>query len=275
MRPFFINEHYFGYGLSVFFALLRDASSMQDNQSLQVIQPVRHLAIIMDGNGRWATQRGLPRIVGHQRGVETVLDIVEECQRIGVEALTLYAFSSENWGRPQEEINALMCLLVEFLASQRKHMLEKGMRFRVIGDVSKMPEPVQNSLASVQAETAAGTGMTLVLALSYGARDEIIRTIRSLSDSLCDGSLTKEQITEDYFSACLDSKGLPDLDLLIRTSGEVRISNFMLWQLAYAELYFTDVLWPDFSRKDLHAALCDFHQRRRRFGLTDDQCHQE
>jgi len=248
---------------------------MQDKQSPEMIQPVRHLAIIMDGNGRWATQRGLPRIVGHQRGVETVLDIVEECQRIGVEALTLYAFSSENWGRPQDEVNALMSLLVEFLAAQRKHMLETGMRFRVIGDISKMPETVQTSLSSVQAETAGGKGMTLVLALSYGARDEIIRAIRGLSDVLRDGSLTSEQITEEYFSTCLDSKGLPELDLLIRTSGEVRISNFMLWQLAYAELYFTDVLWPDFSRENLHAALRDFHQRRRRFGLTDDQCRQE
>ncbi len=248
---------------------------MQDNQSAEKIQPVRHLAIIMDGNGRWATQRGLPRIAGHQRGVQTVLEIVEECQDLGIEALTLYAFSSENWGRPQEEVNALMSLLVEFLASQRKRMLEKGMRFRVIGDISKMPESVQTSLTSVQEETADGAGMTLVLALSYGGRDEIIRAVRGVSSALQDGTLQVNDLTEEYFSAQLDTKGLPELDLLIRTSGEVRISNFLLWQLAYAEMCFSDVLWPDFSKLNLHAALKDFHQRRRRFGLTDDQCCQK
>ena len=245
---------------------------MQENNPSELIQPVRHLAIIMDGNGRWAKQRGLARIAGHQRGVETVLEMVEECQRIGVEVLTLYAFSSENWGRPQEEVNALMALLVEFLAGQRENMLSKGMRFRVIGDVSRMPKQVQDSLHAAQSVTASGSGMTLVLALSYGARDEIIRAVQSISANLRDGTLQPEDISEDFFSDCLDSKGLPELDLLIRTSGEVRISNFMLWQLAYAELYFTDVLWPDFSRQDLYAALRDFHQRRRRFGLTDDQC---
>lgn len=248
---------------------------MSDIESSEVVQPVRHLAIIMDGNGRWATQRGLPRIAGHQRGVETVLRIVEECESIGIEALTLYAFSSENWGRPQVEVDALMSLLVEFLASQRQRMLTKGMRFRVVGDISRMPANVQGSLLATEKDTANGEGMTLVLALSYGARDEIVRAVKSLAGHIADGTVQADDITEDYFSRCLDTAGLPELDLLIRTSGEIRVSNFMLWQLAYAELYFSEVLWPDFSKNDLHCALRDFHRRRRRFGLTDAQCKQD
>jgi len=247
---------------------------MSDIDTSGLTQSIRHLAIIMDGNGRWASQRSLPRIAGHQRGVEVVLQIVDECARIGLEALSLYAFSSENWGRPQEEVDALMALLVEFLASQRQQMLEKGMRFRVIGDVSRMPENVQQSLADAQRETSRGNGMTLVLALSYGGRDEILRAVRNLAEQVRDGLIDPEHISEAVFSANLDTRGLPELDLLIRTSGEVRVSNFMLWQLAYAELYFADVLWPDFRTEDLHKALQDFQQRRRRFGLTDDQWQQ-
>ncbi len=247
---------------------------MSDIDTSGMTSSIRHLAIIMDGNGRWASQRGLPRIAGHQRGVETVLQVVDECERIGLEALSLYAFSSENWGRPQEEVDALMGLLVEFLGSQRQRMLQKGMRFRVIGDVSKMPQKVQASLAEAQRETAHGKGMTLVLALSYGGRDEILRTVRKLSAEVREGLIDPDQISEAFFSAHLDTCDLPELDLLIRTSGEVRVSNFMLWQLAYAELYFTEVLWPDFSSEDLHKALQDFQRRRRRFGLTDDQCQQ-
>ncbi len=247
---------------------------MREIKSSEPVQPVRHLAIIMDGNGRWAQQRGLPRVAGHQRGVETVLNVVEECRRIGVEALTLYAFSSENWGRPEDEVNALMALLVEFLAAQRQNMLDKGMRFRVIGDTSRMPKNVQDALLAAQTTTAHGDGMTLVLALSYGARDEIVRAARSVAASVRDKDLSLEDITEELFSERLDTHDLPELDLLIRTSGEVRISNFMLWQLAYAELYFADVLWPDFSAEELAVALRDFHQRRRRFGLTDSQCQQ-
>lgn len=235
------------------------------------IPPLDHLAIIMDGNGRWAQQRGLPRVAGHQQGVESVVQIVDECVLQGVRFLSLFAFSSENWGRPDEEIDALMGLLLQFLASQRQRMLNDGVRLRVIGDLSRLSEPIQSALADAEKATSQGQQLTLVLALSYGGRDEIMRAAKRVAQSALDGDLDIEKLDNKTFSKFLDTGDLPEPDLLIRTSGEVRISNFLLWQAAYAEFYFTDVLWPDFDAAELRKALDDYRQRNRRFGLTDDQ----
>ncbi|HAD03377.1 MAG: di-trans,poly-cis-decaprenylcistransferase [Desulfuromonadales bacterium GWD2_61_12] len=233
--------------------------------------PLRHLAIIMDGNGRWAEQRHLPRIVGHRRGVETVQRIVAACHARGIPYLTLYAFSSENWGRPVEEVGALMGLLGRYLQSELDTMLQRGVRLRVIGETGRLPADVQRVLEETVSRTAANGEMVLTLALSYGGRDEIVRGVRRLAEQVKRGALLPEQIGESELSAALDTAGIPDPDLLIRTSGEMRISNFLLWQLAYAELHFTDVLWPDFDEAELQTALDRFRQRQRRFGLTAAQ----
>lgn len=233
--------------------------------------PLRHLAIIMDGNGRWAKQQGLPRIAGHQQGVQTVLRVVDECIQVGISYLTLFAFSSENWGRPQQEVDALMGLLLQFLASQRAKMLDSGIRLRVIGDRTRLSDSVQNALQKAERETAAGTTLTMVLALSYGSRDEILRAAKKMAVQVAAGTADLDSFDSKQFSALLDTREIPEPDLLIRTSGEHRVSNFMLWQAAYSELYFTDVLWPDFDEQELGRALDDYRQRKRRFGLTDDQ----
>ncbi len=232
---------------------------------------LEHLAIIMDGNGRWAKQRGLPRVAGHQQGVEAVTRIVDECVRHGIRYLSLFAFSSENWGRPRQEIDALMGLLLQYLSSQRQKMLTERIRLRVIGDLSRLSEPVQSALVDVVRETSQGQTFTLILALSYGGRDEIMRAAKQVARHALDGHLDIDQLDNKSFSAFLDTGDLPEPDLLIRTSGEVRISNFLLWQAAYAEFYFTDVLWPDFDAVELQKALAEYSQRKRRFGLTDDQ----
>lgn len=231
----------------------------------------RHLAIIMDGNGRWAQQRRLPRIAGHQRGVQTVQAIVEECRRLGVGYLTLYAFSSENWGRPQEEVHALMDLLGNYLQRELDTMLRHRVRLNVIGQTGKLPAGVRQILERTVERTAGNDGMVLTLALSYGARDEILRATRVLAGEAADGRLQPDQIDEQRFAGALDTAGLPDPDLLIRTSGEMRVSNFLLWQIAYAELYFSELLWPDFDCMELQRALEEFARRQRRFGLTGDQ----
>jgi len=230
-----------------------------------------HLAIIMDGNGRWAQQRGLPRVAGHQQGVETVVQMVDECVLHGIRFLSLFAFSSENWGRPREEVDALMGLLLQFLASQQQRMLNDGVRLRVIGDLSRLSESIQSALADAEKETSQGQELTLILALSYGGRDEIMRAAKKVAQSALDGDLDIEELDNKTFSRFLDTGDIPEPDLLIRTSGEVRISNFLLWQAAYAEFYFTDVLWPDFDASELRKALDEYRQRKRRFGLTDDQ----
>ena len=231
----------------------------------------QHLAIIMDGNGRWAQLRGLPRVAGHQQGVETVVQIVDECVLQGIRFLSLFAFSSENWGRPRAEIDALMGLLLQFLTSQRQRMLNDGVRLQVIGDLSRLSEPVQSALADAERETSQGQELTLILALSYGGRDEIMRAAKQIAQRALDGHLDINELDNKTFSKFLDTGDIPEVDLLIRTSGEVRISNFLLWQAAYAEFYFTDVLWPDFNATELRKALDDYLQRKRRFGLTDDQ----
>jgi undecaprenyl diphosphate synthase len=235
----------------------------------------RHLAIIMDGNGRWAEQRRLPRIVGHQQGVHAVRAVMEECRSLGVPFLTLYAFSSENWGRPAEEVGALMALLGEYLRSELETMLAKGIRLKVIGEMGRLPGSVRAILQETVDRTSHQQQMVLTLALSYGSRDEMVRSMRCLAIEVAAGRLSPDQITEVHISNHLDTGDLPDPDLLIRTSGEMRISNFMLWQIAYAELYFSEVLWPDFDRAALHVALQEFSRRQRRFGLTAAQVGDE
>ena len=235
---------------------------------LQTEKLPRHVAIIMDGNGRWAKQHHLPRIMGHRRGSESVREVVRECRQIGIEVLTLYAFSTENWLRPKTEIKALMALLKKFIRSEMLELHQNNIRVKMIGDLSKLPEDVMPAVREIMDFTANNTGMTLNVALSYSGRDDILRAIRNL---VADRKTKAADITDELFSSCLDTAGQPDPDLLIRTSGELRVSNFLLWQIAYSELYITDVLWPDFGKKDLAKALLDFQTRRRRFGLTDEQ----
>ncbi len=231
----------------------------------------KHLAIIMDGNGRWARNRQLPRLAGHARGVETVRTVVQECARLGVEYLTLYAFSSENWRRPGDEVSGLMSLLAAFLRSELASMQEYGIRLSAIGDLALLPEQSRRVLQETMEATASNDKMVLNLALSYGGRDEIIRAMASIGKKIETAQLSSLQIDEALICDHLDTRSLPDPDLLIRTSGEMRISNFLLWQIAYSELVFTDVLWPDFGVEELHRAIEEFSLRERRFGLTGDQ----
>ncbi len=227
----------------------------------------KHIAIIMDGNGRWALRRRLPRIAGHKKGADTVRLITEECRRIGIAVLTLYAFSDENWGRPKSEVGFLMDMLGSYLKAEIETMKANGIRFRAIGRIERLPKAAQAWVRKAAAETAGNTGMILNLALSYGGRGEIIEAIKRLRSR----NGAAGEITEEMFSSSLDTAGLPDPDLIIRTSGEKRMSNFLLWQAAYSELYFTDTLWPDFEEKDLLQAIVDYQGRQRRFGLTQEQ----
>jgi undecaprenyl diphosphate synthase len=226
----------------------------------------RHIAIIMDGNGRWAKERGLPRTEGHRAGAETVRRVTEGCGEAGVEFLTLYAFSSENWKRPKREVQALMKLLEEFLRTKTQEMVEQNIRLQAIGRLHDLPPSCQDQLhRSVQA-TSQNSGLTLILALSYGGREEIIDGVKSLIDSIEKGHLDKAMIDGDVFSKHLYTRYYPDPDLLIRTSGELRLSNFLLWQLSYTEFFVTDKLWPDFGKEDLFDAIRSYGQRQRRFG---------
>ena len=234
-----------------------------------------HLAIIMDGNGRWAQERHLPRMIGHQKGVESVRKVVEECRALGIPYLTLYAFSSENWGRPAEEVSALMGLLARYLRKELKSLLEQKVCLKVIGEIERLPVNIREILSDIVMQTQDNSAMTLTLALSYGSRDEMLRACRSLAQGVLDGTFTPDSIDEGLFSSRLDTAGMPDPDFLIRTSGEMRISNFLLWQLAYSELYFCNVYWPDFDTEVLSAALAEFGQRKRRFGLTTEQLQQD
>ena len=225
----------------------------------------RHVAIIMDGNGRWAEARGLPRVAGHREGAEAVRAITRAARRIGLEALTLYAFSTENWGRPEPEVDALMHLLADFLESERGEMMSNGIRLNAIGDLPRLPAVVREKLAAVRAETASQRGMTLTLALSYGGRQELVQAARRAA------AAKGPALEASDLEAALWTAGLPELDLLVRTSGERRISNFLLWQCAYAELVFTEVLWPDFRDPELLSALAEYQARQRRFGMTGAQ----
>ncbi len=230
-----------------------------------------HLAIIMDGNGRWAQQRMLKRIVGHQRGAETVNMVVEHAWRLGIRYLTLFAFSSENWSRPAVEVRALMSLLKKYIRKETARMMRKNIRYNVIGNRSDLPDDVNDELEKAIQKTAGNTGMLLTLALSYGGRQELSMAARRLARDVRDGRLSPDDVSVETFGGYLDTGGLPDPDFLIRTSGEMRISNFLLWQLAYTELYFTETNWPDFTITEFNKALFDFQSRERRFGKTSDQ----
>ncbi|MCK4593663.1 isoprenyl transferase [bacterium] len=226
----------------------------------------RHVAIIMDGNGRWAADRGKPRIFGHRRGMERAKDITRACGDLLIESLTLYAFSLDNWKRPKAEVNALMRLLVKFLNSELEEMMYSNIRFRAIGERGMLPESVLEAVREDEETTAQNTGLNLNLAVSYGGRAEIIGAINRLLEEQRQGSLLSGLIDEKMFAQRLYTAGQPEVDLLIRTSGELRVSDFMLWQIAYAEIYITDVYWPDFTREELYGALKDFEGRERRFG---------
>jgi undecaprenyl diphosphate synthase len=226
-----------------------------------------HVAIIMDGNGRWAARRGLPRIEGHRKGAESVRDIVRASRQIGLRALTLYAFSSQNWSRPPEEVKALMELLRDYLLEERSEIMENSIRLTAIGRIERLPDFVREPLDALRADSAGHTGMDLCLALSYGGREAIVDATRAALKS----GVSPDRLDEDAFGELLPTRHLPPLDFLVRTSGEQRISNFLLWEAAYAELFFTETLWPDFRRGELYRALESYGGRERRFGLTSDQ----
>ena len=231
----------------------------------------RHIAIIMDGNGRWAAAKKLPRIAGHREGVKRVDDVVTYCRKIGIEALTLYSFSSENWKRPTNEVSTLMRILQEYLLKELNRMVSEDICFNTIGDISTLPDFARDAIENVREKTKNNKGMTLTLALSYGSRDEIVRAVRYIATEIKNGGLEPKSITETTITKNLDTFGLPEPDLMIRTSGEYRISNFLLWQSAYTELYFTEKFWPDFTGEDVAKAIVSFQKRERRFGLTTDQ----
>ena len=231
----------------------------------------QHVAIIMDGNGRWAKQRGEQRVKGHQSGVRPIRDVVETAAKIRIKYLTLYAFSTENWARPKDEVDALMVLLANAIDSEINSLHKNNVRLNVIGDVVSLPTEVQKKLREACRFTAANNGLTLTLALSYSARWEILEAVKKCITEVQSGRLEVAALSESIFEQYLTTVGMPDPELLIRTSGEQRISNFLLWQAAYTELYFTDVLWPDFGEKDFMDAIIDFQQRERRFGKISEQ----
>jgi len=231
----------------------------------------RHIAIIMDGNGRWAKKKNLNRISGHIKGVDAVREVVTSCRELGIKVLTLYAFSKENWQRPRDEVAALMGLLKEYLLKEREEMLKNNIRLSAIGRLEDLPADVLTTLRETIKETEKCDGMTLNLALSYGGRSEILHAVREIISDLKKGTIKEEEIDLSSFSRYLWTRELPDPDLLIRTSGEFRISNFLLYQIAYTELYLTETLWPDFNREELLKAIADYQLRERRFGLTSEQ----
>jgi undecaprenyl diphosphate synthase len=231
----------------------------------------QHIAIIMDGNGRWAKQRALPRIAGHHEGVNSVRDIVEACGQLGVKYLTLYAFSTENWKRPKEEVSMLMRLLLRALKDERDRLHQNEVQLKAVGDIATLPTDVQDELLDAIELMKDNTGLTLILALSYSGRWDITNAVKRLQNDIRSGALKETDITEQLISQYLSTKDYPDPDLLIRTSGEFRISNFLLWQLAYSEFYVSDEYWPAFRRKHLYAAIADYQKRERRFGLISEQ----
>ncbi len=235
----------------------------------------KHLAIIMDGNGRWAKQKGLLRALGHESGTKSVKVTVETCAKIGVENLTLYAFSTENWNRPKLEVDTLMKLLVSSLKKELKTLQDNNIRLNSIGNLSKLPNSIIKELQEVIEKTKNNTRMTLTLALSYGSREELLNVVKNISDKVKNNIISIDTIDESIINQHLYTHNLPDVDLLIRTSGEHRISNFLLWQIAYAELFFTDVLWPDFTEEHLYEAIISYQKRERRFGKTSEQIKQK
>ena len=243
------------------------------NITLDMNRIPEHIAVIMDGNGRWATERGKERSYGHQAGVETVRRITSECTRLGVKYLTLYTFSTENWNRPADEVAALMGLVLTALEDEL--FMKNDVRFQVIGDIDRLPEVVQKKLQETIDHTADNKAMTMVIALSYSSRWEITKAVKEISTLVAEGKAKADDINEDFISKHLVTSFMPDPDLLIRTGGELRISNYLLWQIAYSELYFCDTYWPDFAEADLHKAIASYQSRQRRFGKTEEQVEQE
>ena len=231
----------------------------------------RHVAIIMDGNGRWAKKQGLARMYGHKQGVETVHRITETAAEMGIQYLTLYTFSTENWNRPKEEVDALMTLLVDTIAKETPTLMKNNVRLLTIGDTERLPEGAKRKFEQCMEETSGNTGLRLVIALSYSARWEITNAMQTAVRKAQAGALKAEDVNEELVSSLMTTAGMPDPDLLIRTSGELRISNFLLWQLAYSELYFTDCLWPEFTEEEFCKAIVDYQHRERRFGKTSEQ----
>lgn len=249
----------------------RSLSHSNTNNGLEKDRIPRHVAIIMDGNGRWAQRRSLGRVEGHKRGRDAVEAVVETCREIGISYVTLYAFSTENWQRPPTEVRALMALLQRYLRNELQQMMKKNVRLRAVGDLDRLSPEVRKSLDDVISATQNNTGLTVILALSYGAREEIVQAARTLALAAQRGELAPQDITEQHLTQALWTANIPDPDFLIRTSGEFRLSNFLLWQLAYTELYVTDTFWPDFTRDEFLRALANYQSRERRFGRTAEQ----
>ncbi len=239
---------------------------MAKNTDLTGMKIPQHVAIIMDGNGRWAKKRLMPRNVGHVQGAKTVEQICEDADSLGIKYLTVYAFSTENWNRPESEVGAIMKLLRNYLKDCIKRANDNNMKVRVIGERSRLREDIRQRIAELEEASKDNTGLNFTIALNYGSRDEIIRAVKRMAQDYKDGNIDETEITEDKFSAYLDTADIPDPDLLIRTSGEERLSNYLLWQLAYTEFYFSDVLWPDFDKKELINAIVKYNGRDRRFG---------
>lgn len=244
----------------------RNKKSVEKNKDIDMSKIPKHIAIIMDGNGRWAKTRGMPRSFGHKAGVETIREIVKTCSKIGVKYLTLYAFSTENWKRPPDEVNALMLLLVEYLRIEVDELHQNNVVVNFIGDISALPEVCQDELIKAKNKTKENTGLILNLALNYGGRDELIKAFKTIAIEILNGNINVDNVNEELISEFLYTKGMPDPDLVIRPSGEYRLSNFLLWQVAYSELWFSDILWPDFKSKNLIEAIYDYQNRDRRFG---------
>lgn len=244
---------------------------MSVKDQLQQEKLPRHVAIIMDGNGRWAKKRGNIRIFGHRNGVKAVREVTEAAAELRIEYLTLYAFSTENWSRPKTEVDALMSLLVSTISDETKTLMKNNVRLNVIGCTENLPESVRQNLQTCIQDTSSNNGLTLTLALSYSSRWEIVNAVKNIITDVNNKSVELDQIDANLFSKYLETGEMPDPELLIRTSGEFRISNFLLWQIAYSELYFSEVLWPDFSKEEFYIALLNYQQRERRFGKTSDQ----
>jgi len=239
---------------------------MQEKFALDAARLPKHIAIIMDGNGRWAAKHMLPRKAGHKAGALALEKVIDAAREIGISHLTVYAFSTENWKRSDEEIKAIMDLLRQYLKTYFKRFLKEDVRLKIIGDVSRLDQDIQDSIIEIENLSKEKTGTTVMIALNYGGRDELRRSIQKIAADTASGVIQADAITDTLISDYLDTAHMPDPELLIRTSGEARISNFLLWQIAYAELYFTDTLWPDFDKKDLIEAICDYQNRERRFG---------
>lgn len=242
----------------------REAEIRPDDLNTQTLP--QHIAIIMDGNGRWAKKRGLPRLAGHRQGLETLKNIVQACQELGVPYLTVYAFSTENWKRPQDEVEGLMRLLVEYIQNELDNLNKKGVRVRAIGELERLPQEARRQVERAIDQTKENQGLNLQIALNYGGRREIVEALRAISREVAAGKVKPEQIDEELVSRFLYTAGIPDPDLLIRPSGELRWSNFLIWQAAYSEFWITNVLWPDFKPADLYRAVFDYQHRQRRYG---------